>query len=156
MFRSRFLRLWSFRAALEDLGMEWGEPEDAHMDPGARSGRARSFQYGASSTMVSATITESVKNADGWATYRRVAELYAEDGIAIPPPPPSNAADIEQIRQAIRRRPRISREVLLRMRRDFAARNHPDRAPHHLKDDAANVMATANALIDGALRTLPR
>jgi hypothetical protein len=47
-------------------------------------------------------------------------------------------------------------EQLLRIRRDFASRHHPDRAPSQLKDSAAHAMALANALIDGARRGLAR
>ncbi|MGF1622911.1 MAG: hypothetical protein ACFCUR_20165 [Rhodomicrobiaceae bacterium] len=149
--------MWSFRAALDDLADEPGEAGDATRRP---SGQARSFRYGASSTNVSATITESPHDIPCWAPHSRVRQIYAEED---PAGPTSGIASgvsadsgIEEIRRAIGRQPGPSREQLLRIRRDFAAQHHPDRAPSHLKDSAADAMAVANALIDGALRVLPR
>lgn len=152
MFRSKPLRLWSFRAALDDL-VEVGEDDG---DVRGSAGQLRSFRYGASSTNVSATITESPSDVPCWAAHSRVKQIYAEDDPTEATPGASADSGIEEIRRAIDRNPGPSRKQLLRIRRDFAARHHPDRAPSHLKDSAARDMAVANALIDGALRSLAR
>lgn len=46
------------------------------------------------------------------------------------------------------------RDDLRRMRRAFAAANHPDRVPHDLREEAVTAMAEVNAAIDHALKAL--
>lgn len=62
-----------------------------------------------------------------------------------------------QSRDAIRRelnlRPGLTRAELQRLRRSFAASNHPDRLPQEFRADAEQRMKMANALLDTAMAT---
>ncbi len=45
---------------------------------------------------------------------------------------------------------------LKRLRRQYALDNHPDRVPVEMREEAARVMAEANAAIDKALKRASR
>jgi hypothetical protein len=48
----------------------------------------------------------------------------------------------------------LSEDDLNRLRRRFAAQNHPDRVPAELREEAERAMALVNAEIDAALKRL--
>jgi hypothetical protein len=54
--------------------------------------------------------------------------------------------------QPIKLRPGLAVRDLKRLRRQYALANHPDRVPAEMREEAARVMAEANAAIDKALK----
>lgn len=54
--------------------------------------------------------------------------------------------------QPIKLRPGLAVRDLKRLRRQYALDNHPDRVPAEMREEAARVMAEANAAIDKALK----
>jgi len=90
--------------------------------------------------------------ASGYVGAHSLAAAYgAEGGTAGPPTvePPGEAA--QQLKAALGKTQFSARE-LRRLRRRFAAQNHPDRVPTELRAEAAGAMAEVNAEIDRALR----
>ncbi len=69
------------------------------------------------------------------------------------PDPPGEAA--RKLRAALEAREHSPVE-LKRMRRRFAASNHPDRVPEALRAEAVTAMAEVNAAIDRALKRTRR
>ena len=61
----------------------------------------------------------------------------------------------EVISRELDLRPDLKRAELQRLRRSFAARNHPDRLPEEFRLLAEQRMKTANALLDKALARAP-
>ena len=59
----------------------------------------------------------------------------------------------DAIRQELNLRPGLTRAELQRLRRSFAASNHPDRLPQEFRADAEQRMKMANALLDTAMAT---
>lgn len=59
------------------------------------------------------------------------------------------------IRDELRLHPGMKRAELQRLRRSFAANNHPDRLPHEFRLAAEQRMKTANALLDSAMASAP-
>jgi len=59
----------------------------------------------------------------------------------------------EAIRRELDLRPGLKRAELQRLRRSFAASNHPDRLPPAFRAEAEQRMKTANALLDAAMAT---
>ena len=59
----------------------------------------------------------------------------------------------DAIRQELNLRPGLTRAELQRLRRSFAASNHPDRLPQEFRADAEQRMKMANALLDTAMGT---
>lgn len=57
------------------------------------------------------------------------------------------------IRKELDIRPQMKRAELQRLRRSFAAQNHPDRLPQEFRLAAEQRMKTANALLDSAIVT---
>jgi len=57
----------------------------------------------------------------------------------------------DAIRRELDLRPGLKRAELQRLRRSFAADNHPDRLPPEFRADAEQRMKTANALLDTAM-----
>ncbi|MBA8817811.1 hypothetical protein BRY73_15800 [Ochrobactrum sp. P6BS-III] len=57
----------------------------------------------------------------------------------------------DAIRRELDLRPGLKRTELQRLRRSFAANNHPDRLPPEFRADAEQRMKTANALLDTAM-----
>ncbi|MCY1550494.1 hypothetical protein D9M68_867530 [compost metagenome] len=55
------------------------------------------------------------------------------------------------IRRELNLRPEMKRAELQRLRRQFAAQNHPDRLPQEFRLAAEQRMKTANALLDSAM-----
>lgn len=61
----------------------------------------------------------------------------------------------DAIRQELDLQPGLKRAELQRRRRNFAARNHPDRLPEEFRPAAEQRMKTANALLDKAMAGAP-
>ena len=59
----------------------------------------------------------------------------------------------DAIRRELNLRPGLTRAELQRLRRSFAASNHPDRLPQEVRADAEQRMKMANALLDTAMAT---
>lgn len=59
----------------------------------------------------------------------------------------------DAIRRELNLRPGLTRAELQRLRRSFAASNHPDRLPQEFRADAEQRMKMANALLDTAMAT---
>lgn len=78
-------------------------------------------------------------------------EAAPEDGAAEQRPAEA-AAKLKEIMKA----QTLAAEELRRVRRQFAAANHPDRVAAHLRDEAVSAMAEINAEIDRALKQLAR
>ena len=80
-----------------------------------------------------------------------LASAYLDERtFAATSPPP--ASDPEAIAAELRLTPQLTTKELVRIRREFALANHPDRvAPGH-RDLATRRMTLANALIDRALQ----
>lgn len=67
-------------------------------------------------------------------------------------PPPSKKPEPAKRPERIKLRPGLGAQDLKRLRRQFALDNHPDRVPAEMREEAARVMAEANAVIDKALK----
>lgn len=78
-----------------------------------------------------------------------VAEPVAEEA-------PPLSVEPDDIARELGLRGRLKARDLDRLRRDFAARNHPDRVPPHLRDNAMTRMQVANRLIDEAKAAAPK
>ncbi|MFD1792983.1 hypothetical protein ACFSE0_15295 [Ochrobactrum teleogrylli] len=59
----------------------------------------------------------------------------------------------DAIRRELNLHPGLTRAELQRLRRSFAASNHPDRLPQEFRADAEQRMKMANALLDTAMAT---
>lgn len=70
-----------------------------------------------------------------------------------PPPPAPPKSDHDAVMEELHLTPGLSAEDLLRLRREFAKSNHPDRVPSPARDVATRRMTIANCIIDEALRT---
>lgn len=88
--------------------------------------------------------------ASGYVATASLARAYeAEGGAAAGPERPSEAA--RALKDALARRAHTPAE-LRRLRRRFAALNHPDRVQRDLRKEAVAAMAEVNAEIDRALK----
>jgi hypothetical protein len=143
MYRRPAQRLWCFRAALDDL------VENAARDAG---GAATSGQAWRSSEQVSQALSEiggsTANDGAGGSQISRLCFAYLADTAAATP---LRTLGIEDVAAALRMKPAPNRAQLLRLRRDFAAVNHPDRLPEALRRWAATNMARVNTMIDEAL-----
>lgn len=95
--------------------------------------------------------------ASGYVAQASLARAYEAEADAEPPAPdaprvpPAEAARLLILSLGTNdHRP----GDLRRMRRTFAAANHPDRVPPELREDAVAAMAEVNAAIDRALEAL--
>ncbi len=148
MFRVKPLRLASFRAILDDLGdaasTDACPPSDSTGD-GPFAPAARLEQFGA-------LLSAMARGSWSFVSPGRLSDLYEEAGPPAEMPAPASEADI--VAGELRLRPRLSAKELRRIRRAFAAANHPDRAPASLRERATQRMIIANGLIDQALKAL--
>jgi len=141
----------AFERALEDARFEWpaaiadgqaegAQPEDPaqkfHSALDAVTGLARSRRYVAPRSLAAAYKAEA-EQAD-----RPKAARAARPERAQPPKRP----------QPIKLRPGLGARDLMRLRRQYALDNHPDRMPPEMREQAAKLMAEANAAIDKALK----
>lgn len=84
--------------------------------------------------------------------HQRISQLHRAYLSPEPGEPVDETITFEWICDALSTQPKPSSRQLRRLRRIFAARNHPDRAPSHLRERALSEMAAVNSLIDRALR----
>lgn len=135
-------RKHAFEEALEEARLtpddELEEFVDAAMsNPMAQPGVASLGDISVASGYVgSASLARAYGDEEGAADTRRVER-------------PQEAA--AKLKAALSAREHTARE-LARMRRRFAAGNHPDRAPQDLREEAVTAMAEVNAAIDRALK----
>ncbi|WP_420960342.1 hypothetical protein [Brucella sp. IR073] len=89
--------------------------------------------------------------------YRQPNFLLEADENASQPEPesPLPSIDPDEIARELRLSPGMSPAELTRVRRRFAAMNHPDRVAAALRERASDRMKIANALIDRALEGAP-
>jgi len=145
MFRFKPLRLGNFRSILEMLGAD-AAGERPPAGPAVPPRRPSAFE----------TMLDSMPASFETQPYMpidRLARIYGEARPDAPQPafrPANDALIAAELGLGSAR----SRAELRRIRRDFARRNHPDRVPAWLRDEATRRMTIANALIDGALRSM--
>jgi hypothetical protein len=148
MFRIKSLRLGNFRSILEMLG------PDGHSDSEAASPRGPTVRPGprrAASFRDAFDRLPDDRRERRYIPLDRLARLYGEqrpDGTQPAVWPADDAAIAAELRLGSAR----TGEDLRRIRRSFAMRNHPDRVPAWLRDEATRRMTIANALIDRAMR----
>lgn len=146
MFRIKSLRLGNFRSFLDMLG-----PEGRGEDEERTAPRAEAPAQRAAPLFGDLFDTSGQERPERrYVPLDRLARLYGEqqpDGVQ-PPWPADDAAIAAELRLGSAR----TGEDLRRLRRSFAMRNHPDRVPAWLRDEATRRMTIANALIDGAMR----
>jgi hypothetical protein len=148
MFRMKSLRLGNFRSILEMLGPEGHDEEEAGSSA-ASSARLHARQSRPVRDAFERMPTD--RRDRNYVSLERLARLYGEGrGDATPPPVP--AADDAAIAAELRLASARTREDLRRIRRSFAMRNHPDRVPDWLREEATRRMTIANAMIDRAMR----
>lgn len=91
-----------------------------------------------------------------------LSRLYAENSVRSaasdpqpqpPPPPPRPKSDHDAVMEELHLTPGLSAADLVRLRREFAKSNHPDRVPSPAREVATRRMTIANCIIDEALRT---
>jgi hypothetical protein len=148
MFRMKSLRLGNFRSILEMLGPdgpgdgETAPPRGPTVRPGPR--RAASFRDAFD------RIPDD-RRERRYIPLDRLARLYGEqrpEGTQPAVWPADDAAIAAELRLGSAR----NGDDLRRIRRSFAMRNHPDRVPAWLRDEATRRMTIANAMIDSAMR----
>lgn len=93
--------------------------------------------------------------ASGYVAQSSLAKAYGMEGDAADgreaPPPPKPADAARKLMAELRVKALTPRE-LARIRRRFAAENHPDKVPVGLRREAVAAMAEVNAAIDKALK----
>ena len=148
MFRMKSLRLGNFRSILEMLGPDGPDGDEA---AGPRPSRVRPH---ADPVRAFGNAFDRLTDDGGDRDYvplDHLARLYDEarpDGKQ----PKIYPADDEAIAAELCLGAARTGEDLQRIRRSFAMRNHPDRVPAWLRDEATRRMTIANALIDRAMR----
>jgi hypothetical protein len=147
MFRMKSLRLGNFRSILDMLGPD-EQRDDEKARPPATGARLRSSSRALKDDL------DRMPDARRQASYmpiERLAGLYYEAQAEDAPPvfaPADDAAVAAELRLSAAR----TGDDLRRIRRSFAMRNHPDRVPDWLREEATRRMRIANALIDQAMR----
>jgi hypothetical protein len=143
MFRMKSLRLGNFRSILDMLGPDGHDEDIASATPARREQPIGNFRDGYERL-------SDERRERRYIPLERLARLYGEDRSesTMPPVWPADDATIAaELRLASAR----TGEDLRRIRRSFALRNHPDRVPAWLRDEATRRMTIANALIDRAM-----
>ena len=90
-----------------------------------------------------------------------LSRLYAENTVRSapandpqpPPPPRPPKSDHDAVMEELHLTPSLTAEELVRLRREFAKSNHPDRVDSPVRDVATRRMTIANCIIDDALRS---
>jgi hypothetical protein len=142
------LRLGNFRSFLEMLGSDGQDESDTARQP-ASNARHRPPQPRSFPDRPARMPDDRRERC--YVPLDRLARLYGEDrpeGAQPPYAPADDASVADELRLATAR----TGEDLRRIRRSFAMRNHPDRVPAWLRDEATRRMTIANALIDQAMR----
>jgi hypothetical protein len=85
-----------------------------------------------------------------------LAKIYADARAQRPSPPEPlpepPKSDDEIVADELQLKPELSVDDLLRIRREYALTNHPDRVAASLREQATRRMTIANMLIDQAVR----
>ncbi len=152
MFRMKSLRLGNFRSILEMLGPD-GHDEDEAVRVRVSSAQPRAHLAGTFAD--SFARTKDDRSERHYVPLDRLARLYAE----VRPDdkqPLVCAADDDAVAAELCLASARTRDDLRRIRRSFALRNHPDRVPAWLRDEATRRMTIANTLIDRAMRDRPK
>jgi hypothetical protein len=90
-----------------------------------------------------------------------LSRLYAESTVRPSPandpqppsPPPPPKSDHDAVMEELHLTAGLSAGDLVRLRREFAKSNHPDRVPSPAREAATRRMTIANCIIDEALRS---
>jgi hypothetical protein len=144
----------AFERALDDarfdapLGSDSGAAANQSEDP------AQKFQSALETLPEIAGSSKYVAASSLAAAYKAEAEQAETPK---PPREPPRAPRTERPQpakrpQPIKLRPGLAVRDLKRLRRLYALDNHPDRVPVEMREEAARVMAEANAAIDKALK----
>lgn len=151
MYRVRHLRLSNFGSVLEMLGDD--DADDA-------SGTTASIMSASSGGWRSADKVHyafdsvSIAGEGGCAPLDRVTMIYGESPHAtreiLRAPHPRKSS--KSVAEELALHEALTPSELKRIRREFAARNHPDRVPTWQRDEATQRMTIANVLIDRALK----
>lgn len=148
MFRMKSLRLGNFRSFLDRLGSD-EQDESSTARQSTANARARP-RHPRSFAERSARMPDD-RRERSYVPLERLARLYGEErpeGTQPPYTPADDASVAAELRLATAR----TGEDLRRIRRSFAMRNHPDRVPAWLREEATRRMTIANMLIDSAMR----
>jgi hypothetical protein len=120
-------------------------------DPAAAAPKISDFQL--------REILDSISELGEDHTYvpsQILGKIYADArGPRPPEPPPAPEppkSEEEIVADALKIDPDLSIDDLLRIRREYALANHPDRVAPELREQATRRMTIANMLIDQALR----
>ncbi len=144
-------RLWCFRAALDEY-VEAAPPQSAaDAEREDRLPRSPTSPWPGSGT-VGLAAAEMSDCPRGAVPVRRLSYRYEEYDLG-DEADQAEAAKRGGCFETPSLHPALSRDELRRIRRDFASRAHPDRAPLHLRQQAVEHMARINAMIDQALRS---
>ena len=81
-----------------------------------------------------------------------LGKIYADAHNPRPPAPEPPKTEEEIVADALKLAPELSIDDLLRIRREYALENHPDRVAPELREQATRRMTIANMLIDQAVR----
>jgi hypothetical protein len=147
MFRMKSLRLGNFRSILEMLGPDGHDDDEIARSRAAASRREARPMRGYRDGLDRATDERRERR---YIPLERLARLYG-DSRSETPTPPVWPADDAAIAAELRLASARTGEDLRRLRRSFAMRNHPDRVPAWLREEATRRMTIANALIDRAM-----
>lgn len=147
--RLRPMRLGSFRAVLgefEEAGADPVEPDRARHDLGPVYAPWAAFE---------SAPPASAPHGPGRCAppdKRRVSYLYEELQSEGTERSDRGETDGAATKESLTLPKSLTKAELRRIRRAFAQRHHPDRAPEADKVEAHGLMAAANALIDLAMR----
>ncbi len=146
--RDEFLRALeeARRAALDR------DEAPAESRSGPKSAHATSFEF-------RRVIDDMAGKLRSYVSARLLSRLYAENGVqsnaasigpAPPPLPPRSEHEI--VLDELHLTPGLTAADLLKLRREFAKINHPDRVLPPGREQASRRMTIANSIIDEALR----
>ncbi len=149
----------AFERALDDARFDAPLGSDSDADANQSEGPAQKFQSALETLPELAGSSKYVGASSLAAAYMAEAEQAAET--PKPPREPPRAPRTERPQpakrpQPIKLRPGLAVRDLKRLRRQYALDNHPDRVPVEMREEAARVMAEANAAIDKALKRAGR
>jgi hypothetical protein len=148
----------AFERALDDarLDVPGGETDD---DSSPTEDTTQRFKDAIESLPELASAAKYVGAHSLAAAYKAEAEQAEKVEKAEPADVPKAAREPRAERpqpvrrpQPIKLRPGLAVRDLKRLRRQYALDNHPDRVPAEMREEAARVMAEANAAIDKALK----
>lgn len=147
MFRVRGLSLRNFRNVLEALGYDYSEENGSQSSP--YEARCNIFQRAAG--RMHHTLDQVIGIERSYVAPNRLYNIYGEK-LSDETLEFRWCATDEAVAQELHLTGKQSNAELKRLRRAFAWRNHPDRAPPKWRAIATQRMTIANALIDKALK----